>query len=205
MNPTFPYRIRLARADEVLRLRAIEDEAGTLFDGLGLIDEARDSSFPLDTLSKLVDLRQVWVGCLGDDFPVGMVIASVRDGVAYVEELDVVPAHERRGLGARLLAQACGWAVAHGYAAVTLSTFRDLPWNAPFYRKHGFRNLHPAEWSPGMKAIRENEAKHGLRVDVRVFMRRELAPGAARPGGSMSATRLPSSEGRHERCERKRE
>src|SRR5512144_2668347 len=86
--PTRPFRIRLARADEVLRLRAIEDEAGTLFMGLGLIDEALDASFPLDALAKLVALRQVWVGCLENDLPVGMVIASVRDGVAYVEELD---------------------------------------------------------------------------------------------------------------------
>src|SRR5512133_1812317 len=103
MDPPLPYQIRLARADEVLRLRAIEDEAGMLFEGLGLIDEALDPSFPLDALVKLVDLRQVWVGCLEDDIPVGMVIASVRDGVAYVEELDVVPAHGRRGLGTRLL------------------------------------------------------------------------------------------------------
>ena len=176
--PTRPYRIRLARADEVLRLRAIEDEAGTLFMGLGLIDEALDASFPLDALAKLVALCQVWVGCLENDLPVGMVIASVRDGVAYVEELDVVPAHGRRGLGARLLEQVCAWAEARGYAAVTLSTFRDVPWNGPFYRKHAFRDLLPAEWSPGMRAIREYEAKHGLRVDVRVFMRRELPSGA---------------------------
>lgn len=187
MNDAQTYRIRLARTDEVLRLRAIEDEAGILFQGLGLFDEALDSSFPLDTLAKLVDLRQVWVGCLEDDLPVGMVIASERGGVAYVEELDVIPAHGRRGLGARLLEQVCGWAEAQGYAAVTLSTFRDLPWNGPFYRKHGFRELQPTEWSPGMRAIREHEEKHGFRVELRVFMRRER--------GSEPACRLPSPGG----------
>jgi hypothetical protein len=55
-----------------------------------------------------------------------------------------------------------------------LSTFRDVPWNGPFYRKHGFRDLQPAEWTPGMRAIREKEAQHGLRVEARVFMRRDL-------------------------------
>jgi GNAT superfamily N-acetyltransferase len=177
MVPTHPYRIRLARAEEVLRLRAIEDEAGKLFDGLGVIDEALDSSFPLDTLTKLVELRQVWVACLDDDCPVGLAIASARDGVAYVEELDVVPAHGRRGLGSRLLEEVYAWGAARGYAAVTLSTFRDVPWNGPFYRKRGFRELQPAEWSPGMKAISDDEAKRGLRVDLRVFMRRELQSG----------------------------
>jgi len=168
------YRIRVARPDEVPRLREIEDEAGTIFSGLGLIDEALDASFPLDDLARLVGLGQVWVGCLEDDLPVGMVIASVRDGAVYVEEMDVLPAHGRRGLGARLLGRVCIWAEAQGHAAVTLSTFRDVPWNGPFYRKHGFRDLQPAEWTPGMRAIRETEERQGLRVEARVFMRRDL-------------------------------
>lgn len=57
---------------------------------------------------------------------------------------------------------------------MTLSTFRDVPWNAPFYSKNGFRALSPSEWTPTMRAIREKEAQHGLRVEARVFMRREL-------------------------------
>jgi GNAT superfamily N-acetyltransferase len=171
---TDTHRIRLARPDEVLRLRAIEDEAGTLFTGLGLVDEALDVSFPLDDLVRLIDAGQVWVGCLEDGLPVGMVIASVRDGAVYVEEMDVLPQHGRHGLGARLLAHVCEWARAQGHAALTLSTFRDVPWNEPFYSKHGFTALEPEEWTPGMRAIREKEAAHGLRVEARVFMRREL-------------------------------
>jgi GNAT superfamily N-acetyltransferase len=168
------YRIRLACLDEVPRLREIEDEAGRIFSGLGLIDEALDVSFPLDELARLVGMGQVWVGCLEDGLPVGMVIASVREGAVYVEEMDVLPAHGRRELGSRLLARVCAWARARGYAAVTLSTFRDVPWNGPFYRKHGFRELQPAQWTPGMRAIREQEAQHGLRVEARVFMHRGL-------------------------------
>jgi GNAT superfamily N-acetyltransferase len=131
-------------------------------------------SFPLDDLARLVGMGQVWVGCLEDGLPVGMVIASVREGAVYVEEMDVLPEYGRRGLGARLLERVCAWAQAQGSAAVTLSTFRDVPWNGPFYRRHGFRDLEPAEWTPGMQAIREQEAQHGLAVEARVFMRREL-------------------------------
>ncbi len=132
-------------------------------------------------------MGQVWVGCLEHGLPVGMVIASVREGAVYVEEMDVLPGHGRRGLGARLLASVCAWAHAQGHAAVTLSTFRDVPWNGPFYRKHGFRDLQLAEWTPGMRAIREKEARHGLCVEARVFMRRELGwvglPGSPGAGG----------------------
>lgn len=177
-QPTHAYSIRLARPDELSRLREIEDEAGTLFSGLGLIDESLDVSFPCDELSRLIAQEQVWVVCerdQGDGQPVGMIIASLRDGAVYIEELDVLPAHGRRGLGSRLLGHVCAWAEQRGHSAVTLSTFRDVPWNGPFYRKNGFRDLQPAEWTPSMPLIREKERQHGLCIDARVFMRRDLS------------------------------
>lgn len=173
------YRIRPARPDEVLRLREIEDIAGTRFDGLGLIDDALAPSFPLDELARLIGLDQAWGACLDDDVPVGMAIVSVREGAAYLEEMDVLQAHGRRGLGSRLLGHVCAWARMRGLPAVALSTFRDVPWNGPFYRRRGFRELQPAEWTPGMHAIRAKEARHGLRIESRIFMRRELQAGFA--------------------------
>ena len=173
------YQIRLARLGEVARLQQIENEAGALFSGLGLIDETLDLSFPLGELKRLVGLGQVWVACTADDTPVGAIISSVREGAAYVEELDVLPAHGRRGLGARLLASVCAWAEQQGLPAGTLSTFRAVPWNGPFYRKQGFRELTREEWTPGMRRIRELEATHGLHVEQRVFMRRELGGNGA--------------------------
>jgi GNAT superfamily N-acetyltransferase len=176
----YSYEIRLARLDELPRLRDIEDVSGAMFSGLGLIDETLDTSFPSDELARLVAMKQVWVACLGDDVPVGAVLASLREGAVYIEELDVLPAHARRGLGSRLLTQVCAWAQEQGHSAVTLSTFRDVPWNGPFYRKNGFKDLEPSEWTLGMKAIREKEALHGLSVEARVFMRRDLSS-ARRP------------------------
>jgi GNAT superfamily N-acetyltransferase len=145
-----------------------------MFSGLGLIEAALDVSFPSEDLITLVGLRQVWVACDTHDVPVGMVVASVRDGAAYIEELDILPAHGGRGFGTLLLDQVCAWAQARGHPAVTLFTFRNVPWNGPFYSKKGFRILQPSEWTAGMRAIREKETQHGLRVDARVFMRREL-------------------------------
>jgi GNAT superfamily N-acetyltransferase len=171
------YSIRVARSDEFTRLRDIEEEAGQRFVGLPIYDPTLDSSFPPDALARFLEMQQVWVVCQDDDDrPVGMVIGSVLDGLAYVEELDVLPAQGRRGLGGRLLAHVFAWGAAQGCAAVTLSTFRDVPWNGPFYRRHGFRDLAPEEWTPSMTAIRQRETAVGLKPDVRVFMRRELHP-----------------------------
>ena len=104
------FRIRLARPDEIARLREIEDKAGEMFSGLGLNDDTLDSSFPIDDLIRLVGMKQAWVACTEDDRPVGMVFASVREGAVYVEELDVMPEFGRRGLGSRLLNCVCDWA-----------------------------------------------------------------------------------------------
>jgi 4-diphosphocytidyl-2-C-methyl-D-erythritol kinase len=180
---TSAFQIRPARLDEAYRLREIEDQASVRFLGLGLIvDESLDTLFPQDDVKRLIGMGQAWVGCLGNGPAVGMVMASERDGVGYIEEIDVLPEHGRRGLGGRLLARAGAWAQAQGYVAVTLSTFRDVPWNGPFYRKHGFRDLRPEEWTPGMRTIRNRETEWGLKVDVRVFMRRELIQGHRVPG-----------------------
>jgi GNAT superfamily N-acetyltransferase len=173
---TDPYRLRTARPNERDRIQEIEDLASTRFSGLGLIDESLDVGFPTAELDRLIRDGQVWVACDAADQAVGMVIASLREDAVYVEEMDVLAEHGRRGLGGRLLETVCAWAREHGHAAVTLSTFRDVPWNGPFYRRHGFADLPPATWTPGMRAIRENEARHGLRTDVRVFMRRDLNP-----------------------------
>lgn len=171
----YHYEIRLARPDERLLLREIEDEAGRLFSGLRLVDEALDSSFPLHNLDQLIMLGQVWVGAEKDGRPVGMIIVSIRETIAYIEEMDVLPAHGRRGLGTRLLAHACIWARHRQCEAVALSTFADVPWNGPFYRKNGFRDVHAIEWTPWMQAVRDREKRRGLDVDRRVFMQKRLS------------------------------
>jgi len=72
----------------------------------------------------------------------------------------------------------CRWAARQGLLAVTLTTFRHLPWNAPFYARRGFRVLSPDELGPGLRAALRGERAQGLRR--RVAMRRPLDPGAGR-------------------------
>jgi len=54
--------------------------------------------------------------------------------------------------------------------AVTLTTFEDVPWNAPLYRHLGFRELRDDELGPGLRAIRDRETAHGLDPARRVSM-----------------------------------
>lgn len=48
------------------------------------------------------------------------------------------PEHGRRGIGGALVGSVCDWARASGIASVTLTTYREIPWNEPFYRRLGF-------------------------------------------------------------------
>jgi hypothetical protein len=61
-----------------------------------------------------------------------------------------------------------------GLDAVTLTTFRDVAWNAPYYERCGFRVLDETELGPGLRRVRDTEAAHGLDPARRVCMRRDL-------------------------------
>jgi GNAT superfamily N-acetyltransferase len=96
-------------------------------------------------------------------------------GIAHLEELDVLPAHGRKGLGSELLDTVCTWAKQAGYSAVTLTTFRDIPWNAPFYEHRGFQVVSPSEFSNEYVQLVISEERRGLRADLRVMMACALA------------------------------
>ena len=58
---------------------------------------------------------------------------------------------------------------------LTLSTFRSVPWNAPYYARLGFAELPAAELTPGLTEILAAETAFGLDPAERVFMRRPVA------------------------------
>jgi GNAT superfamily N-acetyltransferase len=92
----------------------------------------------------------------------------------HVEQVSVHPDHARRGIGAALIEHVAGWAGERGSAALTLTTFADVPWNGPYYERLGFRVLAGADLTPGLRAVRAQEAAHGLDEWPRIAMRREL-------------------------------
>jgi GNAT superfamily N-acetyltransferase len=105
--------------------------------------------------------------------PVGFVRVDEVDGLAHVEQLSVLPAQMRRGLGTALLGAACDWAVEQGYPAVTLITYADVAWNGPFYAARGFTETD--QITPGLAELRDWERSVGLdEVGRRIVMRREL-------------------------------
>ena len=165
--------IRAPRLDELQELQAIERAAGALFVELGLDRVAADEPASVDELSEYVADGRAWAAYV-DGAPVGYALVDIVDGAAHLEQLSVRPDHGRRGLGAALLDHVRRWAGERGFEAVTLTTFTSVPWNAPYYERHGFRALTEDELTPGLRALRDTEAAHGLDPARRVCMRLDL-------------------------------
>jgi GNAT superfamily N-acetyltransferase len=168
------YKIRFARIEELPLLAQIEKSAAVLFLDTPYAFLANDEPLSLDFVQQRFQAGQVWVAVEKQDVVVGFAITQEVDDTIYLQEMDVDPAHGRRGLGAALVETVCTWAKLQRYKAISLSTFRDLPWNAPFYAKLGFRILDESELSIGFQQIRQQEQADGLPIADRVMMSYEL-------------------------------
>jgi len=98
-------------------------------------------------------------------------VEIIEPNAIHLDELDVHPDHGRRGLGTRLVKAVCEWAQARGQLAVTLATFREVPWNMPFYARLGFAEIPTDALTPALRSVVENEARRGLDPARRVVMR----------------------------------
>ncbi|HEY7736532.1 MAG TPA: GNAT family N-acetyltransferase [Candidatus Limnocylindrales bacterium] len=108
------------------------------------------------------------------------------DGSQGHVQVSVRPSHGRRGVGRALIDHLDAWASAHRPPALTLTTFAGVPWNAPLYRRLGFRPLAVGELTPGLRTIRAREAAAGLDRWPRVAM---LRPVRGRPPKSATINR----------------
>ncbi|HEV7934604.1 MAG TPA: GNAT family N-acetyltransferase [Actinomadura sp.] len=167
-------RIRSASIEELPFLQDIERAAGQCFRGIGMPEIADDDPLPLDELARYQRAGLAWVAVDGTGRPVAYLIAEPVDGDLHVEQVSVHPGSARRRVGRSLLDHLASRAAADGIPALTLTAFAQVPWNAPYYARCGFRRLERSALTPGLRAIREREAAHGLDRWPRVCMRRAL-------------------------------
>ncbi len=165
---------RLARADELAALRVIELAAGRAFAEIGMAEIAADDPPAVEDLAVFQRDGRAWVHVDDADRPVAYLIAELVDGAAHIEQVSVDPEAAGRGIGRGLIDHMADWAIERGCRALTLTTFAEVPWNAPYYQRLGFRVLAEDELGPGLRRIRADEAEHGLDRWPRVAMTRPL-------------------------------
>jgi GNAT superfamily N-acetyltransferase len=168
-SPASDLEVRAAATSDLAELPDIDERADIVF---------RLAGYDLPELPFDAEaLRRAKAVFVAGRPPIGFGWIEEIDGLAHIDEIAVVPGWMRRGVGTRLLERACTWAAAKGYAAITLTTYADVPWNGPYYAARGFSEL--SQLTPGLAAIRERERDVGLdAVGRRIAMRRELADSA---------------------------
>ncbi|APA70192.1 GNAT family N-acetyltransferase [Janthinobacterium sp. 1_2014MBL_MicDiv] len=171
------YAIRAASGADLPLLAQVERSAAALFAQAGpeLAWLAQGAPLPLSTLQALQREGGVWLATDGHAAPAGFLAAEPLDGQLFIVELSVALPQQRQGLGARLLAAAAAQAQALGCTFLTLSTYRHLSWNAPYYARHGFSETDAVALGEGHAHKLAREAQDGHDPALRCLMRKRLA------------------------------
>ncbi|ORA32609.1 GNAT family N-acetyltransferase [Mycobacterium branderi] len=159
------HSIRAYRATDFDDFVAVSRAADQLYADAGMV-------LPPDEPTVLT--RQAERIFVAGDPLVGFVAVEWVDGNIHVAQLSVHPGHGRQGLGARLLQRAVDYAAERGVPALTLTTFRDVPWNGPWYRKRGFTDFPESQWGEQLRAIWAEEQAAGIAIAPRVAMHRPV-------------------------------
>lgn len=156
-------QIRLAAKAELASIQAIEYAADMLFPAGYLPDP--DDVMPLEDLAEAQSngllCVAVWAGAIA-----GFAVLEQFEDVLHLAEMAVHPDFGRRGIGTHLLTAVIRQAIDRKLSGVTLTTFHDIPWNAPFYEKRGFRILIDSELNPMLRNILKQEENLGMKNRV---------------------------------------
>ena len=167
--------IRPARRSDLRTVRAIERQAQRSFLESPHPEAAALAPLPLEELRWQLEEGWLFVAVDESDRPVAFVGCYVIDGDVFVEEVDVKADYAGQRIGARLLERVDEAARSRGFRRVVMTTFADVPWNAPYYRRLGFRTLPPEEWGPELRQRVEEEDEGGLDRRARACLVRDVA------------------------------
>ena len=162
-NTAALYQVRLAEKADLAFLQEIEQAADTLFP-VGRLPTHADT-MPIAELESARDNGLLWVATLADEI-VGFAMSQESAGFLHLAAIAVHPDHGRRGVGTQLVKAVIQQAGCRKLSGVTLTTFQDLPWNAPFYMRLGFHILPRSELSPMLCDILAQEANLGMKYRV---------------------------------------
>lgn len=164
------WSLRLARLDDAEYMPAIEAAAGKLFESVeGLSGLAGTHTVPIDRLQRYIRKGHSLVSHV-DERMAGFLVSEPFQRELHIWEMDVHPDFQQRGIGAGLLRACLIDARNSGFRAVTLTTFRDVPWNAPFYAATGFEEVTALDAHPRLAGELAVEADHGLPPERRCAM-----------------------------------
>ncbi len=168
-----PLWVRSAAAGELARLPAIETDADARFSTVGY-----GFCLELPCLDAVYLERARDQGLLRvaerDGSLVGFACGWRLDAAAHLGELAVVSARQGQGIGTALLAAFEAAARDQGFTRVSLTTYADVAWNAPWYARHGYTPVPAEAIAPELAALVDAERRFGIAAAPRVTMAKAL-------------------------------
>jgi GNAT superfamily N-acetyltransferase len=165
------FEIRLATQADARALPEIEASAGEIFRDIPeLAWIADDGGQSEERHRELIAQGTAWVATNKHGMPVGFINGEELDGNFHIWELSVHRAFHGQRIGKALIEKAKRFARDKHLHALTLTTFRDVPWNAPYYRSLGFEVVEGDAVTKALASILQKEADLGLPVDLRCAM-----------------------------------
>lgn len=147
--------VRTVRPRDLPHLAAIENSGDAMFAQVGMVFP------PGPPVVELVIDKGGEILVTGDP-PTGFAALGDVDGAVHLEQISVRGDLTGRGIGVRLLDAVKTRAAERGSPGVSLLTFRDVPWNGPWYAAHGFAELPEERWGPGIRSYWDAEVEEGL-------------------------------------------
>lgn len=166
-NGRADWSLRLARSADAAAMPAIERAAAIAFASEPSIDPDRTRAEA--DFARLIRKGHCLVAHVGEAMA-GFLVAEPFRRELHIWEMDVAPAFQRRGIGAGLVRAAQIDARNTGFKALTLTTFRDLEWNAPFYARLGFEEVTALDAHLRLSGELANEVDDGLPAERRCAM-----------------------------------
>ncbi len=180
------YTITAANVDDIPALIAVDKAASALFEPTKLLEpEALKDHVPADVFEAEIPLTNVFVARNQHGWAVGFVLIRMRGTGLYLDQVSVHPDHGQKGIGRALVIRVLTEAEYRKLPHVSLSTFRDVAWNGPFYASLGFKEIKTEKLEPYMLEI-EDAQKPFMDVTKRCFMRRKVRRGLFRFGAPKS-------------------
>jgi GNAT superfamily N-acetyltransferase len=159
-NPT----VRVLEAGEQDLVAGIETASEQLLEPFGAWPLP-----PADPAAKAAERARIATTLVAGRPPVGFARLEIVDGHAHLGQLSVLPEYGRLGVGTSLVRAACQWGRRQGFRFLTLATFADVPFNAPFYRRLGFHQLTDDQIGRELNQVVTDEAdleRFGARVTM---------------------------------------
>ena len=166
------FSIRKARYADIPFLGLVERSAAQLFRTANLDFLVDGSTVDPKVLVAMFDASHLWVACDFMDYPIGFSGGQYIEGNFHLVEISVAQDFQGKGVGSALMERMEADVRREGYKSMTLTTYRNLAWNGPWYSRMGFMEVRAEDVGRTYLGILESERQHGFDMSTRCVMRK---------------------------------